>query len=256
MVFGSDVAILCHYDRDGSVRPDTLRYLTELRRASFSIVVVSNSGQLTPEALTLLRDLADAVFVRRNVGLDFGAWRMAMRVLGLPLPDTRRILLTNDSVYGPVVPLAPILSRMAPEAADLWGMTDSQERGWHLQSYFLMAGPGLVHSDVWRRFWRGVVPLPFKRWFVRRYEIGLSRRVTQAGFRCQALFPHAAVTADGEVANPVLGAWRPLLAAGFPFLKRELLRDNPTGVQDLGTCRDMVAPEYMAEIDADLRRRR
>ena len=102
MVFGSDVAILCHYDRDGSVRPDTLRYLTELRRASFSIVVVSNSGQLTPEALTLLRDLADAVFVRRNVGLDFGAWRMAMRVLGLPLPDTRRILLTNDDgIYAP-----------------------------------------------------------------------------------------------------------------------------------------------------------
>jgi lipopolysaccharide biosynthesis protein len=255
MVLGSDVAILCHYDRDGSVRPDTLRYLTELRRANFSTVVVSNSGQLTPDSLASLRGVADVVLPRRNIGLDFGAWRMAMRALGLPHPDTRRILLTNDSVYGPVVPLAPLLSRMAPEAADLWGLTDSQERGWHLQSYFLLAGPGLVHSDVWRRFWRGVVPLPFKRWFVWQYEIGLSRRVTQAGFRCRALFPHATVISNGEVANPVLEAWRPLLAAGFPFLKRELLRDNPAGVRDLGTCRDVVSPEYMAEIDADLRRR-
>ena len=190
-----------------------------------------------------------ALLTRRNIGLDFGAWRMALRALSLPRPDTNRILLINDSVYGPLLPLAPLLARMPANGADLWGLTDSQERGWHLQSYFLLAGPTLIRSPIWRSFWRGVVPLPFKRWTVGRYEVGLSQRVLKAGFSARALFPHT------SVANPTLGEWRALLEAGFPFLKRELLRDNPTGVENLDSWRDLVPPARAAEIDADLRRR-
>ena len=246
-----DVAVFCHYDRAGLVRPDTLRFLGELQAAGFSVVVVSNSGLKQPDVLS---SVADHVLTRRNIGLDFCAWRMAMRRLDLPRTGTRRILLVNDSVYGPLVPLAPLLAQMDPDQADLWGMTDSEELGWHLQSYFLLAGPALIHSDLWRRFWRGVVPLPLKRWMIARYEIGLSRLVTKAGFQARALFPYAARVADGAVRNPALGAWRELLAAGFPFLKRELLRDNPTQEPDLALWRELVAPDRVAEIERDLAR--
>jgi hypothetical protein len=34
--------------------------------------------------------------------------------------------------------------------------------------------------------------------------------------------------------NPTSDLWRQLLVSGFPFIKRELLRDNPTEVQDIG----------------------
>lgn len=250
---GPDVAILCHYDRDGAIRTDTLRYLREVRDAGFSVVIVSNGGTLRSGAS--VTELGGVALSRRNLGLDFGAWRMAMHALGLPRPDTNRILLINDSVYGPVAPLAPLLDRMTAEGADLWGLTESHERDWHLQSYFLLAHGPLIHSDMWRQFWRGVVPLPFKRWMVGRYEIGLSRRTAAAGFRARALFPYAAIVPDGSIANPTLGAWRALLDAGFPFLKRELLRDNPTGVTGLDTWQALVSPAYAAEIDADLRRR-
>ena len=247
MTPGPDIAILCHYDRDGAIRPDTLRYLRELHAAGFWIAVVSNGAP--PRRPADLDGIAGALLTRRNIGLDFGAWRMALRALSLPRPDTNRILLINDSVYGPLLPLAPLLARMPANGADLWGLTDSQERGWHLQSYFLLAGPTLIRSPIWRSFWRGVVPLPFKRWTVGRYEVGLSQRVLKAGFSARALFPHT------SVANPTLGEWRALLEAGFPFLKRELLRDNPTGVENLDSWRDLVPPARAAEIDADLRRR-
>jgi lipopolysaccharide biosynthesis protein len=250
---GPDVAILCHYDRDGAIRSDTLRYLREVRDAGFSIVVVSNGGTLHSDAA--VTELGGIALSRRNIGLDFGAWRMAMRTLGLPRLDTNRILLINDSVYGPVAPLAPLLARMTADGADLWGLTDSLERGWHLQSYFLLAHRPLIRSDMWRRLWPGVVPLPFKRWMVGRYEIGLSRRTKAAGFRARALFPYAAIVPDGSIANPTLGAWRALLSAGFPFVKRELLRDNPTGVTGLETWQASVSPACAAEIEADLRRR-
>jgi lipopolysaccharide biosynthesis protein len=244
-----DVAILCHYAAGGGIRADTIRYLRAVRDAGFSIVVVSNGGASAGEAV--LTDIGAILLRRPNIGRDFSAWRMAMRRLRLPRADTRRILLINDSVYGPLAPLAPLLARMTPERADLWGLTDSFERGWHLQSYFLLAQHRLIHSAVWRMFWRGVVPLPSKRWTVGRYEIGLSRRALAAGFRAAAVFPYASVVPDGSVANPTLGAWRALLDAGFPFLKRALLRDNPNGVPE--AWRSLVPPNCVAEIDADLR---
>ncbi len=102
-------------------------------------------------------------------------------------------------------------------------MTDSDELGWHLQSYFLLVGEAALHSAAWRQFWRRVRPMPVKLLAIMWYEIGLSRCLTLAGFRLRALFPYASV-ACGEAANPTLAAWQALRLAGFPFVKRALLR--------------------------------
>ena len=64
----------------------------------------------------------------------------------------------------------------------------------------------------------------------------------------QVSIDHAAI------ANPTLGAWQALLDAGYPFLKRELLRDNPTRLSGLEAWRDGVSQSCAAEIDADLNR--
>ena len=255
VTLGPDVALLCHWDPSGAVRPDTARYIRELAEAGFSVVVISNGTPIRPEVAASLTGAA-LCLTRWNVGIDFGAWRMAMHKLSLPRANTKRILLVNDSVYGPLVPLAPLLARMAPDTADLWGLTDSTERGPHLQSYFLLAHEPVVRSPAWRSFWRWVLPLPCKRWTVGRYEIGLSRRIRQAGFRTGALFPYETISPDGSIRNPTLGGWRALLEAGYPFLKRELLRDNPTGIAEVDAWLNLVPAAYAHEIDADLGRGR
>jgi hypothetical protein len=89
-----------------------------------------------------------------------------------------------------------------------------------------------------------------------------------AGLRCRALWPYVDLIApltvssllerpgndvaaqmdrrNGRIAsrrtplNPTAELWRPLFAAGFPFLKRELLRKNPAGVADVGAWLDLV----------------
>jgi hypothetical protein len=47
--------------------------------------------------------------------------------------------------------------------------------------------------------------------------------------------------------NPTSDLWRQLLLSGFPFIKRELLRDNPTMVEDVGgwieVVRDILAAD-------------
>jgi hypothetical protein len=246
-VLGPRVALVCQYDPRGAIRPDLLRYLHALRDCGFSVVLVSNSGALRPAADAAAREACAAVLVRRNTGRDFCAWRDAMERLGLPRAETEAVMLANDSVYGPLQPLAPLLQRM--DGAGLWGMTANAQRGWHLQSYFLLAGGDVLRSAAWRRFWRGVRPLPSKWLTVGRYEVGLTRTLSRAGFRCRALFGPG----DG---NPMLQDWRALLAAGLPFVKRELLRDNPTRVGDAADWAEVVeriaGAEAVREILADI----
>jgi hypothetical protein len=46
-----------------------------------------------------------------------------------------------------------------------------------------------------------------------------------AGLRCEALFP--ASDTNLKVNNPTHDQWELLLKEGFPYIKVELLRDNP-----------------------------
>ncbi len=252
---GPDVAVVCHYDPRGVVREDLLYQLAALRAAELSVVLVSNSVALDPADMSRLRALCAAILLRHNVGRDFCAWRDAMEWLALPRTDTRQLVLANDSVYGPLHALAPLLARM-DGGADLWGMTDSRQRGYHLQSYFLLARQNVLHSTAWRRFWRGVRPLPAKWLVIGRYEIGLTRRLRRAGLVCRALFAATDTAGEPTDCNPMLECWRALAEAGLPFIKRELLRDNPLDAPDLAAWRDVVTriagPQMRQAIERDL----
>ena len=140
---GPRVALFCHFDAQGAVRADVLRYLAALREAGFSIIAVSNGGALQPLAMTHLQTVCAAVLVRRNVGYDFCAWREALERFDVPRSDTELVLLANDSVYGPLHSLTPILARVMAGGADVWGLTDSNQIRFHLQSYFLVAGAAI-----------------------------------------------------------------------------------------------------------------
>lgn len=274
---GPRACIFAHWDAAGTVRPDVLGLLGALQRAGFGILFVTNAGSLRPEAEAALRNLCRGILVRRNSGYDFGAWREGLEQAGLagdgtPVP-LEMLLLTNDSLYGPFAPIEPLLARIDFANADLWGATDSPQIAPHLQSYWLAASPRLVASPAWHRFWRGVHPTGAKEWLVRAYEVGLSRRLRRAGFRLRPLFAYGDLIAQtpapcdspaaqahaawirraagrGLVLNPTHHLWRQLLRAGFPFLKRELLRDNPARVPDLKEWRAEAARLGLAGLDA------
>ena len=292
---GPKLAILCHFDRAGRLREDLRHYILELSQAGFAIILASNSSRLDPAAQEFADRHCAGLILRRNVGFDFAAWKDALSAYDLPRPDTTLLLLANDSLYGPLHPLCPALSQADFSAADIWALTDSWQRRYHLQSYFLMAGAAVLQSTVWRDFWQRVRPLASKHWVIRRYEIGFSQAMLRAGFRLGALWPYASLleaVAEQTVAgqtigpreeredplasaralqvrrireaiarnlplNPTSDLWRVLLGRGFPFLKRELLRENPTHVADLFEWRTLLATTSEfdpAPIFADLAR--
>lgn len=282
---GPRVALFVHYDRQGDVQTFVRRYLEGLRDAGCDILFVTNSGRLQPEALTYLKGICSGVLIRRNVGYDFAAMREGLERFGLPRANTQLVVIANDSVFGPLQPLGPILERIDFTVADLWGATESWQHYYHLQSYFIAAGPAAMRHPAWSEFWSNVRPVDHKTWIITQYEVGMTRQLMRAGVRCAALWPYADLVrdigpgaikgdADGDVRqeqerrirgqhikgramNPTTDLWQRLLQAGYPFLKRELLRENPSHVADVSEWRHVVravSDADIADIELNLKR--
>jgi lipopolysaccharide biosynthesis protein len=289
VALGPRVAIFVHWDRRGAVQEPVRHYLRALRQAGLSIVFVSNAGKLRPDAWAALRELCDIALLRRNIGYDFGAMREGLDACALPRPETEMVLIVNDSVYGPLAPLDETLKKIDFSVADIWGATESWQRRYHLQSFFLAVGRTALESEAWKRFWSRVRPIKSKTWVIRRYEVGLTGRMLAAGLRCAAIWPYqellravdASLLDAGEIKdplaasrkfhvnririatvrrrplNPTADLWRQMLHARFPFLKRELLVKNPSAIEDVADWRDVVAAEFGTDIgfiERDLQR--
>ena len=188
-----------------------------------------------------------------------------------------------------------MLDRIDFSEADVWGVTDSWQHRFHLQSFFMAFGPKAFGHEAFQQFWRSVRNVRSKAWVVRHYEIGLSRSLIAAGLRCKAVWPYLGMievlrdavagdeTDDSEAwdytvqqvapagqgapwrsgqpvtetgqqnvkrilriasrrlpLNPTADLWRVLIEQGCPFLKRELLRDNPSRVPDVAAWSAVV----------------
>jgi hypothetical protein len=235
-----------------------------------------------------LREICAAIFVRRNTGYDFGAWRDVIDALNLPAQDTRELIILNDSMYGPLRQLDRMLTQVNYSEADIWGLTECWQHRYHLQSYFLMFGEKALRSPAFAKFWNAIRPVPFKTFIIREYEVGLTQKMLKAGLKCRAIWRYEDLL--GQVAgrealdalgraeryrlarrdplvsirklqitrirgaaayqvalNPTADLWRQLLLSGFPFIKRELLRKNPSKVADIGEWVTVVRSELGLE---------
>jgi hypothetical protein len=162
-------------------------YLRRLRALGFAVVVVDTTPQ--PQD-AVVEESADLTFLRSNVGWDFASWILGLTRLRDALADAQEILLTNDSVFGPIHPLEDILSLPQLEGADFWGMTDSWQHAYHLQSYFVVLRRPVVES---RALWRFVERFDVgrdKAYAIDRGEVRLTTLLLEEGFEVGVGFPY------------------------------------------------------------------
>lgn len=285
---GDRICVFVHFDRAGQVWPHTRRYLTALRQAGLDIILVTNSGALQPESEAWVLAHCSRLLLRRNRGYDFGAYRDG--IAAMPATPTL-LILANDSLYGPLSDLESCLARIDFTAADIWGLTDSWQHRFHLQSFFLAFGPAALAHPAFHPYWAGVRNLGSKWAAVRFYELRMTAAFQAAGLRCAALWDYLSLIdvmqslaespepganpdleeqalrrmakaavwcADRRIPmNPSSDLWLALLQQGFPFLKRELLRQNPGRVPHLLAWHrraKQANQDAYGEIVADLQR--
>jgi O-antigen biosynthesis protein len=215
--------IYVHWDARGQVRPDVLEQLRAYRaHADLAFVSAAPALRDRPGEMAALRKLCDVVLVRQNEGYDFGSWQAGLAFCKPYLRNASRLILTNDSCYGPLNPLDVLFERLAASRADVVGLTESTAIRSHLQSYFVAYGARLLRSSLFWLFWEQIGIWSSKLDLVMAYEVGWSGVLADAGFTQEALF------LAGQHGNVTHTHWRELLEElQFPFLKTELLRLNP-----------------------------
>lgn len=250
----SRCCIFAHYDPHGIVDPYVVEYLRRLRALDADIVFVTASDTLAPEEIAKIAPLCRDIIRRVNVSLDFGSWHLGIRLHDLSA--YRQLILANDSVYGPFRPLTPIFQDMQARGLDFWGLTESNERGHHIQSYFLVFEKSALDSAFFRAFWDGFRQQWRKRILIGKYEIGLSARAHAQGLRFAGWLSPDRVGSGQK--NPTLFFWEKLIREfGYPFLKTEILKINRFNSPHARRWREIVAGagDYDSELIADHLRR-
>jgi lipopolysaccharide biosynthesis protein len=230
--------IFAHYDPHGVVDPYVVAYLQRLRELDADIVFVTANDTLAPAEIAKIAPLCREIIQRVNVSLDFGQWNLGIRLHDLS--GYRQLILANDSVYGPFRDLRPIFAEMEARGLDFWGLTESNERGHHIQSYFLVFEKSALDSAFFRDFWDGFRQQWRKRTLITKYEIGLSARARSNAMRFASWISEAQVGSGQK--NPTLFFWEKLIEEfGYPFLKTEILKINRFNSPNARRWREIVA---------------
>lgn len=246
--YDAPICVFVLLARGTRILPHSADHARAWRAAGFRVVVVVVSGQFDREFDATPLDFADAILLRPNRGYDFGAWAAAIRLLRPTLRRCPMLAIANDSVLGPSANFASVVERARRSDRDLIGLAESNERAPHYQSFALFFGPGALGSRVFWRFWNGVRS-GGREYVVDNYEVMLRARFKAAGLRAEALFP----ARPQSWYNPTITGWRALLGAGFPYLKVELLRDNPEGAPLAGWRGEAAAAGFdLAVLDRQL----
>ncbi len=180
------VAVFVHYDLKGFVADYVVYYMQELVRTGFEVVFVSNAPKLPDSEIARVLPYCALVAHRANRGHDFGAYRDGIALVNLDSID--QLLISNDSVYGPLYDLSETFEKCTPDVA-MWGITDSWEMRYHVQSYFLVFNKLAIDHPKFRKFWSNMILVRNRDWVIRQYELGLTKTCIEAGLLCKAVFP-------------------------------------------------------------------
>jgi hypothetical protein len=247
------LCFFAHYHPCAIVADYVLAYLRELKRAGFTVVVLSTAALSDPERAKL-RGACAMLIERDNVGLDFGGWIEAFARFS-PI-EAELLLLANDSVYGPLHDLSAFIDRLTAVPADFYGAVESWEGGPHLQSWFLLLRPTAYRSRAFVELMTRPVPADLPKIdIIHRYEMALLERLTEEGLRHHAAFSPArgGALAQRQTYNPSQLLWHQLVTRNrIPFIKIELLRDNPRYLDGLQRWRRLAPPESVAMYEDDL----
>lgn len=254
------LCLFSHYDMDNKIDPYVIYYLQSLKDCGFSITFITTCEEISRSELGKIENLVHRILVKKNIGRDFGAW-FAGVLESWEKDKYKKVLLANDSVYGPLFDLKEVFEDMSERSLDLWGLTDSIETDYHIQSYFVVFEEKIANSSFFEEFWNSYEFETEKRKVIENYEIGLTSLARKNGFEVGSLCNYYDVrrqalrlignpngtgnTTRQSKLTPVNSShffWRALIQNFYcPFVKVELLRDNPSRIDDIYLWEEVIS---------------
>ncbi|WP_345821105.1 rhamnan synthesis F family protein [Methylobacterium fujisawaense] len=244
----ADVALFVSHSPTGKLKPHLRAHLAAIKNADVSIILIVATDAKKIVIPSEIYDLANVIYTRENFGYDFAAWAHILR----ERPEIyigRSAYLLNDSTIGPfdVGDFKNLLQDIENTDADIVGLTDNHQLGWHLQSYFLALKQRALKSHALHEFFNRVVAYKYKIDVINEYETQFASEMIGEGLRCEAIFRSVDHT------NYTLYRWRELIDRGFPYLKASILCRLVTRIDIAGWRERLRSRGYDARVaDATL----
>ncbi len=221
------LCVFAHWDRDNIVDDYIIYYLKALKEVCSTIIFVSDTDGTD---VSCLDGIADYCLVKKHGEYDFGSYKRGFFYALENNIEFEELLFVNDSCYGPFYTLQSIFDKMAEKKCDWWGLTrnsygiekkdNKYVSFWfpHIQSYFLLFKSSVFSSEVFMNFMKNIETQSEKNEVIVKYEMGLSRVLSNFGFR-SAFY----INKFSHTYNPIVNKWdRMIRKHKFPFLKTEV----------------------------------
>jgi|TARA_B110000971_G_C19994404_1_gene493571 lipopolysaccharide biosynthesis protein len=215
--------VVAHFNRFGKIRQDTISALIVFNNFFDRIILVSTN--LNEEEKYKIPNFIET-FVRKNVGYDFYSYRYGIRKLleeksdwQITLMNTSFVIIDPDKLY-----IQYIQNGIKKDNFEFYGLTKSNERKKHIQSFMMTFSNSLVQDNDFVNWWNAMIPLNVRQEVIDNYEIGLSQYLICIGYKLKSAFSFWDIFS--KIKNPTHAKYEDLLHK-FGVLKIEVFKDNP-----------------------------
>lgn len=262
------VGIYFFYDKEGIVDGYVPYFINGLHKVVDYLIVVIN-GRLNVEGRKTLTACADDLFVRENVGFDAWAYKEAIEYIGWDeLKKFDELVLTNNTIYGPIFPFEETFRRLDEIDCDFWGMSTNHEdknlKSWFgvplewgykpesITSNFCVYKSSVLHSYEFYMHWKTMPQINNYFESCVYHEMAITKALADAGFIYLTVDQ-----ADFRTVCPsptVYGAFDMIARYKVPIIRKKAFYD-PNGSLDYCTDVPRKIMSYLAEhtdYDCDL----
>ncbi|MCL1785553.1 MAG: rhamnan synthesis F family protein [Alphaproteobacteria bacterium] len=241
--------IFASWDQDCIIDSSVTFYLGALSELG-DIIFVSDCDTCADE-LAKLKSIPNIIHIisGRHGEYDFGSYKRgyAYAADNKILEKYDWIYFVNDSVYGPLRPLGPVLQEMESKNADAVGMyhVNRHDISAHLQTWFIGVTKRVGKEEWFAEFLQNIRARENKSDIVIEYEFGMSGLLCRHGCEFGGLIS-ARENEDG-FRNPALA-----LSRGLPFVKKS--RIAMSNIRNARAIRKYIPENIMMMIFRDMKR--
>lgn len=226
------ICIYLTYDKQKIIDKYIGYMLKELKTCVSYLVVVCNETEIV-QGKEILKEYADDIFYRDNIGFDAGGFKDALcHFIGWnKVWQYDELVLVNDSMFGPFRPMKEIFLKMDEKPVDFWGLTKHGEYNGkegkhiieHLQSFFLVIRSSLLHSHVLKKYWEDMPYYSSFQETIQKYEICFTRFFAELGYKYGSLANteiNDSIHTEYNYSQYALIPFEMIKKRDFPFLKK------------------------------------
>jgi len=203
----------CHFKNESI--PSYLKlYLSELSKYCTKLIVINEDDTFVKKDSAFIATYHIEPLITPNLGHDFGSWMQGLATINPT--QYEHYIFANDSCLL-VQPLASFFVWLANSNSDFTGLINSNERKYHVQSYFMVVNANGLEVMQSKFKKHGIIK--DKRKLIKYYEVGISQAQLNKKNRVSTLVQVPASNKN----NPMFHRTVELIQTEFPLVKKQLV---------------------------------